>query len=440
MLHRTSDLNSNRRAILLFLRSHQPAVLRLVWLATAISLVALVVVARKTEGPLWLIPGIFWDVSIYHRAIEAVRAGLDPYAVGLTRQYAAQAAGKHAFTWVYPPLTVFVLRAVNLVPLWFAAILYWTAYCAGYVALVWAITQFFRPQDRSAMQYAVPLVIFFPGLMTDDTILSGNVAYIFYGLLFTATIRGLKRGDWRWFYLVTLLAACFKLPFLTLLTIPVLAGQRQWLRATGVGAAGVSIWAVQSWIWPVQFSEYLTSINLQFQFNFDFGESPAGDLGRALYFHGLPYTTLPTLLFLLYGSVLFAMLFYFSSLYRRGRISTKSWIPVLLVGTILLNPRIMQYDLHAISLPMALIVVRSVASRSKAGIALAISALFLIVMDLMGFNSPYWDDIRNMLILLAVMALGFQCLASEAGEACEEDLVAVPVTVSSEAADPVGYK
>src|SRR5208337_2862097 len=265
----------------------------------------------------WSSPGRGWDVAIYYRAMQDVRAGLDPYAAGLARQYAAQAAGRHAYTYVYQPLTLLALRAFNLPPVWLAAVLYWTAYGAGYVALVWAVTQCFRPQDRAVMWYFVPLVTFFPALMPNEVILSGNVAYIFYGLLFPAAILGWKRGAWRWFYLAVLLTACFKVPFLTLLAIPALAGERQWPKATAVGAAGLGLFAVQSWLWPVQFHEYLVSVGLQFQFNYDFQRSPAGVLGRILYFRGLPYSTPCTVTFLIYGSVLFAVLCYFGKLYHQ---------------------------------------------------------------------------------------------------------------------------
>lgn len=400
----------------------------------AMSLLGLIVTARKTEGAVWLSPGISWDAVAYQQAMQAVRAGLDPYAVGLARQYAANANGQHAFTYVYPPVTLLALRAFNLLPVWFAPVLYWMAYCAGYAALLWAVTQFFRPQDRTVMRYAVPLVIFFPALMPDEVILSGNVAYIFYGLLFTATVLGWKRGAWHWFYLAVLLAACFKVPFLTLLAIPALAGERQWLKATAVGAAGLGLFALQSWLWPVQFHEYLVSVGLQFQFNGDFGESAAGNLARSLYWHRLPYTAVPTVVFLIYGGVIFAVLCHFGKLYHQRRISAESWIPVLLVGTILLNPRIIQYDVHVVALPMVLILVRSVASRSKAGIALAASVLFLTVIDLCGVDFYSWDNVRNMLVLIAVMAHGLQYLAVEARHTCLESSFVLPVDVFAEPA------
>ena len=375
-------------------------------------------------------PGKFWDAAIYYRAMQAIRAGLDPYAVGLARQYAAQAAGQHAFTWVYPPITLLALRTFNLPPEWLAAALYGVAYCVGYVGQVWAATQCFRRQDRAVMKYAVPVAIFFPALMPRDTILCGNVACIFYGAIFAAAVLGWKRGIWRWFYLAVFLAACFKLPFLTLLAIPALAGKRQWLKATGVGAAGLGLFAAQSWLWPVQFHEYLVSIGLQFQFNHDFGLSPAGILMRVLYWRGLPYTTVPMLVFLIYGGMLFAVLCHFSKLYHQGRISAESWIPVLLIGTILMNPRIMFYDALPLALPMALIVVRSVASRSKAGVALAVSVMFLIVTDLFLDLPSSVDPPRDMLVLLAVMALGLQYLVAEARRSWPESLVVHPVVAA----------
>ncbi len=402
--------------------------LRFVWLASFVALVAMILWPRP-YSLVWNCPGRFWDVAVYYRAMQSLRAGLDPYAVGMARQYAAQAVGQHAFTYIYPPLTLLALRAFNLLPVWLAAVVYWTVYSAGYVALVWAVTQCFRPQDRAVMRYAVPLVVFLPALMPNQVILSGNVAYIFYGLLFAATILGWKRGVWRWFYLAVLLAACFKAPFLTLLAIPALAGERQWLKATGVGAAGLGLFALQSWFWPVQFREYLASVSLLFQFNrdLDLGRSPAGILGRALSWRGLPYSAPSTVAFLIYGGVLFAVLCHFSKLYRQGRISAESWIPVLLVGTILLNPRIIRYDVHVVALAMALILVRSVASRSKFGIALAVSVLVLILsVPLLNLLPGDVEAPRDMLVLVAVMALGFQYLAVEARRSCDLSLSVLP--------------
>ena len=379
-----------------------------------VALAGLMITARRTDGPLWLAPGIYWDVAIYHRAMEAVKAGLDPYATGLARQIAVEAAGKHTFTYVYPPITIPVLRALNWLPLWVASALYWSIYGLGYVGLLWAVTRCFTPEDKGVMKYFVPVVIYFPALMPDEVILSGNVAYIFYGALFTAMIRGWKRGDWRWFYAAVLIASCVKVPFLTMLAIPALLGERQWLKGTMVGAAGLGLFGLQSWLWPVQFHEYLTSVGLQFQFNADFGQSIASNLARLMYWGHMPYTTVPTLVYLAYGGALFAAMFHFGKLYHQGRISAETYIPVLLLAVIVMNPRIMQYDVHAVALPMVLVLVRSVASRSKVGIVVSCSVLFFTLIDLLGVNFYRWDDYRNMGVFVAVMVVGLQSLRAEA--------------------------
>lgn len=410
-------------------------ILRFIWLAALLSLAGLALNATKTEPSAWLTPGRGWDVDIYSRAMQAVRAGQDPYAAGLVRQTEAEATGHHTFTYVYPPLTLLALRAFSLLPLSMAAAFYWIIYGASFMAIVWAVAQCFQPEDSRVMQYVVPLIVFFPGLLADDVILSGNIAYIFYGLIFAAAVAGWRRGTWRWFYLAVLVASCFKLPFLTLLAIPPLAGERQWLKSTGVGAVGVALFAVQYWLWPLQFREYLESVRLQFQFNGDFGLSPAGVFGRFLYEHRLPYSAPSTLVFLIYGSALLVALYSFSALYRERRISAEIWIPVLLIGTILLNPRIMQYDAHAIALPMALIVARSVAVRSRVGIAVAVSVLLLMVYGIVADLPASIDRVRSMFVLVAVMALGFHQLAVETRRTRVETLVILPkVSATSEPA------
>ena len=239
-------------------------------------------------------------------------------------------------------------------------------------------------------------------------ILSGNIACIFYGLIFPAAFFGWKYGTWRWFYIAILFASGFKLPLLTLLAIPVLAGERPWLRAAAVAAAGIGFLALQSWLWPILFYEYLANVGLS-----SFGSSPAGIVGLMLHRLNLPWHTPSVVAYLISAPVVFAILLHFSRLYAARRISAVSWIPVLLVGTVLLNPRIMQYDLLAITIPMVLIVLHSVVSRSKAGIALAAAVVLLIVVDLEGLSPVRADDLRNMLVLVGVMACGLQYLSLE---------------------------
>jgi hypothetical protein len=120
------------------------------------------------------------------------------------------------------------------------------------------------------------------------------------------------------------------------------------------------------------------------------------------------------LAFVVYGAALFAGLYSVSGLFRAGHISAESWIPVVLMGTVLLNPRIMHYDVQPLTLPMALILVRAVISRFKWGIALVGAIVLLIILDLAGGSLAGQDNLRDMLVLVSVFAVGLAIVLNEA--------------------------
>ena len=88
------------------------------------------------------------------------------------------------------------------------------------------------------------------------------------------------------------------------------------------------------------FRHYLQAVELQFSFNHDFSSSPAGLVADALY-DVIPYQITSAGFYLFYGSGVFAVLLYLSRRYFAGEFSLKQWAPVVLTGTLLLNPRIM---------------------------------------------------------------------------------------------------
>jgi hypothetical protein len=209
--------------------------------------------------------------------------------------------------------------------------------------------------ERKWLTVMLPAIAFFPGLVTDDTILSGNIGYVLYGLILAAGVSGWKHGRWFWYYVAVLAASIVKAPLLTMIAFPVLVGKRQWLPAGVTAAAGVALFAVQGWIWPEQFREYLVAIRLMFDIVHDFGFGPAGVFGKTLWRMGRPYTY-PSIIFYLISSLLIAVVLLV--LRRRvdlGKMARATWIPVALVGTLLFYPRIMRYDLAAFSVPMLLI-------------------------------------------------------------------------------------
>jgi len=209
--------------------------------------------------------------------------------------------------------------------------------------------------ERRYFVYLAPVAPFFPGLLADGTVLSGNVAHILYASVLLAAFVGWRRGSWKWFYLATLAASCVKVPFLCLVVIPILSARRQWIPAAMTAFTGISLFAIQPPIWPSLFKHYLQSLKLMFSYSRDFGCSPAGLFSDLLYHYGIPYSSASTIFYLCYALPLFGLLFYLSRHFLRGDFSLSQWIPVLFVGVILFNPRLIEYDVAPLALPLPLI-------------------------------------------------------------------------------------
>jgi len=339
--------------------------------------------------PIWIqtdAPG--WDLQIYRNALHSMQAGHDPYADGIAvqetfhSQLAMHPNDTPPYTYVYSPITLPLLRVAADLPGWLSGSLYWLLYVAGILAAIWVGMQAGTPGERGFFVFLAPVAAFFPGLLVQDNLLSGNVAYIFYGLILVTALVGWRRGEWKWFYLAALAASCFKAPMLSVLVIPVLSARRQWLPACVTGVAGVGLFAMQPLIWPALFHHYLKALALQFSYNHDFGFSPAGLLGYALDHVGVAYSPATTIFYVLYALSLFCLLFYFSRQFLEGRFSLEQWMPVLLMGVILLNPRIMIYDVAPLTILMGLIVWRFFSGVAKPARAMLLCALFFLAINL----------------------------------------------------------
>jgi len=302
-----------------------------------------------------------WDVSVYLKAIHSMQAGHDPYADAMAvqdafhRDLASHPNAAAPFSYVYSPITLPLLRPIGAVPVWLSGTVYWFLYAVCALCLVWVGMQAVEDSERNGFLLIAPAALFFPGLLQHDVILSGNVAIILYALVLLGAVLGWRRGHWYWCYLAILLASCYKAPLLILAAIPALSARRQWLPAGIAVAAGFALFAVQPLVWPSLFHHFLQAVNLQFSYNRDFGCSPAGLLSNLLVDRGISYSIAGTVIYLLYAVPVFAVLLHLSRRFLDGRFSLRQWIPVLLLGVFLLNPRLIEYDIVPLALPMALI-------------------------------------------------------------------------------------
>lgn len=326
-----------------------------------------------------------WDVQVYGAAIHSLRAGHDPYADAMAIQEAfhnhriVHVSTDLPYSYVYSPITLPLLRLIGRVPFWLSASTYWSVYILGVLGQIWATMYATTAKERRYFLYVAPIAAFFPGFLENGTVVSGNIAYILYAAVLLAAVAGWRRGSWGWFYVATLAASCVKAPLLSLVVIPILSARRQWLPAGLTAAAGVALFAIQPMLWPSLFSNYLKAVNLQFLYNRDFGCSPAGLFSDSLFRRGIPYSPGGLIFYVCYAVPLLGILFYLSRQHFHGRFSLKEWIPVLLVGVILLNPRIMEYDVAPITIPITLILWRVFARYADTGrTILYLSILFAV--------------------------------------------------------------
>ncbi len=235
------------------------------------AVVALVVMAS--------VGSVGWDAQGYWKAIQNVHHHSDPYAQDLAalqtfhNRLASSPAEHQPFVYVYSPMTLLLLRLLAVFPRWLLGLLYWGAVATGALLQLWAGFQMADRRERRWLALMLPAIIFFPGLITDDAILSGNVAYLLYGAILAAATFGWKHGRWSWYYIAVLAASVFKTPFLVFLAFPVLmesgnrdtdseSGRRQWVPSAVAAIAGVLIFAAQIRLWPGLFREYLSSLRL----------------------------------------------------------------------------------------------------------------------------------------------------------------------------------
>ena len=364
-----------------------------------------------------------YDLKIYQNALVSLRGGHDPYldAIYLQRAFHATLA-QHPdaippYSYVYSPITLPLMRWVARFPDLLSACVYWVVYAVCVLATIRVSMLAMKGSELRVFRVLAPVSIFFPGLLHHDTILSGNVAFVLYGLALGTAVLGWRRGTWAPFYVTVVLASCFKAPMLTLLAIPVFSARRQWLPAGLSAAAGVALFLGQARVWPTLFQHYLEAVDLQFRFNRDFSSSPAGVVANLLY-AVLPYRVSSLLAYMAYAVPIACILFWFSRQYLDGRLRREEWQPVLLVGTILLNPRIMEYDAAPIALSMAVILWRLFARGNSYRTTLWKCGLVFVVLNVLAEVS--WKP-TECVALLGMFVAGSAMLWARVREQERED-------------------
>jgi hypothetical protein len=178
--------------------------------------------------------------------------------------------------------------------------------------------------------------------------------------------------------------------------------------------------------WPAMFREQLLSLRLVFDWLHDFGYGPASILGRALWERGVPSARATTILYLVSACWLATILLFLASRVRQWSLPRETWVPIALVGTFLLNPRIQKYDLAAITIPMLLIGWRTIrlgwarfgerqlfnshgAPSDSPRRLILVGAGCLLIPNVITVAGPAWVPVE-LVVLLAIFAMGIWSL------------------------------
>lgn len=369
------------------------------------------------------------DAKVYENTVKEVQAGASPYASGIARLQLTRVRDSRDRTmnYIYPPMTLPLVRAIGLLPAWLRISAFWLFYLSAAWFLLRTEEQFLEPGERKFLLWLSPLCVFFPGLLNDDFFLAGNIAPILYGLVCAAALWDWRHRQWKWFYLAVLFAFLFKVPMLTLLAIPVLTMAGEWLKVALTGFIACTLMLLQGWIWPGPMSTYLHMMDMEFAYNRQFGFGPTGQLGKALLDHGLPYLGSCAVFYLFSSLAIFLVLRIYSRHYLAGRLSMREWMPVLLIGVILLSPRVKQYDAEAVTLPLAIVAWRGLVDRTtgkRQAVAFAIA--FLVAGNVLASVANSWDFIE-MLLMVTLFGYSIWSLQKKVAHAEEEEAMAIPV-------------
>jgi hypothetical protein len=372
--------------------------------------------------PVWMHfdkPG--WDVAIYHSAERSLAQGHDPYldAIAVQKAFHIQLA-QHAnqdppWSYVYSPLTLPLLKSLYVIPHWSSSRIYWLAYAVAVVVQIGVGLWAAKPDERRWLVWLAPVATFFPGLLANGIVLSGNIAYILYAMAFAAAIYAWKRASassraWLWFYVTVVFASCWKAPLLSLVVIPLLSARRQLFPVALTASVGAAIFLAQPLIWPALFKHYLEAVELQFSFNRDFGCSPAGLFSGILFDHHIPYSPAALIFYALYALPTLLLLVVLSRRYLAGVFSLRDWAPPLLVGVILLNPRLIEYDVAPLALPLGLILWRFTRATAAPGRTLLAVCSLLLAANALGLYRWEWRKLLDGPLLVIVFALGCHLL------------------------------
>lgn len=352
------------------------------------------------------LPENCWDLRVTTEALHYLRLGLDPYAASIAHEQVEAAHGHRVFIYWYPPISILLLRVLNVIPALVRSLMFWAVYVAGFGLQMWGASRYALPGERHKLRFLFPLTMFFPGFVPSDCLLSGNLAIPMYGAIVAASVRGWREGKWGWFYGAVLASSLLKPPMLVWLVVPLLIGTAQLVPSALAAFCGVDAFTLQRVIWPERFASFMVSI--RYALPSETSYSAVAMLYRIPHKLGPPPLHMVAVFYVLFSVVVFALLAYFAYECKRRNIACQNLAAVALLATAILAPRLKEYDLLPLTIPMALILLRAVGSR-VAAVLLVLGAGMVIAVLAAGH---LWAV--DFISVMTVFLIGLYALGREA--------------------------
>lgn len=289
----------------------------------------------------------FWDARTYASAFQESLAHGDAYRSDRPFVFVYPALFLHAGAFMYRFLHGAVTWQIFLFLNLLATVGCPVIFAAAYLRSYWLTPAL-----------AVLLFAMSPASMAQNAYFSGNLANLLYALILLAGMPGIRRQDWRTFYIVLGLVGLIKFPFLLFLLLPLLLEDGQWLASLMTAGAVLLVNLATRVLDATEFRAYVDAVRYQLLVRHDVGYGVFATTFNAVHRHpalphGLPYAVHLVLAGSLAGGLWLVR--------RRGwpGISEGQAVAAIFVMALLCNPRLQPYDLDQALVPTAFLLVET---------------------------------------------------------------------------------
>ena len=354
-------------------------------------------------------PQLFWDAHVYADAIGRWRAGTDAYQTG--------PAG---IPFVYPP--IFLVAASRLEHIvgpsvgWYV---YLALTFAATFAVPWLMATLYA--KRTWLTFPLACALFFAGprLAGASTLLSGNINTLCFAVILVAGTAGVRRGKWTLFYFAVGTASLIKISFLGLLLLPLFASADVFAAiaaSLGTCVAVIAGYFAEGKMFPAACESFQQNLLHHAIRTHHDGYAVLGVIRHILIgIHAGGGLVLPGVAHFIYCVVAVGALVVARIRMGARVVEGKStWLSLILITTITINPRMVDYDAAIAAIPAIVILISGVMSPKLRVWCAAASGLVIACL----IAAP--TGTGSLVLLLCGLGIGFAELAQSAARREEE--------------------